>query len=52
MKGVREHLSEVVDLRPNLDKNDELLYDHPGHPHFTDEKPEPREGTQHGLDPQ
>lgn len=50
MKGVREHLSQVVDLRPAL-KNDELLYDDTGHPHFTDEKPEAREGTQHGQDP-
>lgn len=50
MKGVREHLSEIMDLRPTL-HNGELLYDDPGHPHFTDEKPEPREGTQHGQDP-
>lgn len=31
VKGIKEHLSELVALRPNLSNNDELPYDHPGH---------------------
>lgn len=30
VKGIKEHRSELVALRPNL-SNDELPFDHPGH---------------------